>query len=245
MKLCPLKCSCLPAAVSCLNITNEDIHQMDKDMSVTFWSFHKSFFLTFSLFERRLHDTIVVKITNSNLKHICHVNDIQVVDVSYKLVHATFTQNQIKKISKRCFPKLTAVKSLVLQDNKIQTIAAQGLLDQNKIISLNLANNMIAALSQEIFDGLTSLDYLNLNGNNIVQLEMNMFEHLSLSLVHTNNYHICCLVSGATACSAQKPWFVSCDDLLPNITVMVCVWIITVLANIFNVISLLVSERSD
>ncbi len=245
MKLCPLKCSCLPAAVSCLNITNEDIHQMDKDMSVGFWSFHESFFSTFSLFERRLHDTIVVKITNSNLKYICHVTDVEVLDVSHKLVHATFAHNKIKEISKRCFPKMTVVKSLVLLGNKIQSLAAQGLLDQKKMTLLNLANNMIATLSKENFDGLTSLNCLNLNGNNIVQLEMDMFEHLSLSLVHTNSYHICCLVSGTTTCPAQKPWYVSCDDLLPNMAVMVCVWIISLLANIFNVISLLASERSD
>ncbi len=81
---------------------------------------------------------------------------------------------------------------------------------------------------------------LSLLNNSLKLSDLLAFKNTNLSIVLTQEYHICCMTPEDTICSAKKPWYMSCSDLLSSMALK-CVFIImSALIFVLNVLSMLI-----
>ena len=52
--------------------------------------------------------------------------------------------------------------------------------------------------------------------NKFVSIDINIFKKFEIDIIEADDYHICCIALANTECFANRPWYISCTDLLPN-----------------------------
>nr|XP_006815512.1 PREDICTED: G-protein coupled receptor GRL101-like [Saccoglossus kowalevskii] len=127
---------------------------------------------------------------------------------------------------------------------------------------LDLTSNDVSILNAHTFAGLSQLDELNLSGNNMEYIDNGAFEALlqlrtldlrvgdfsvgsqdlfdpleNLKYLYTDNYKYCCMAENSRPldlCTPPADQFSSCEDLLSNQVLRVCMWMLGLLAFLGN-----------
>ena len=50
----------------------------------------------------------------------------------------------------------------------------------------------------------------------LIDIDINAFDGHNLKVILTTDYYTCCIAPIGTICTAVKPWFISCSDILPK-----------------------------
>ena len=112
------------------------------------------------------------------------------------------------------------------------------------VISMDLSHNYIQTIYSNTFLNITLIHILNLVNNSLLSIQVNMLSRVPIEAILTEDYHICCIVSVNTECSASKPWYASCLNLLPNYVVKISLILISLTILISNSFSLISNVRS-
>ncbi|XP_077864669.1 LOW QUALITY PROTEIN: uncharacterized protein LOC102803184 [Saccoglossus kowalevskii] len=255
--VCPDQCTCTGLTVDCtgknLTAIPADIPDNVKrlDFGGNYLNLTTSDFSRFaSLGELDLSENGINKIP---------VAIFQPLKNLYKL---DLTSNDVSILNAHTFAGLSQLDELLLTDNPIEDISPNAFLGLYQLHSLNLTSMNIHHLASDTFSGLQQLTYLNLSGNNMEYIDNGAFEALlqlrtldlrvgdfsvgsqdlfdpleNLKYLYTDNYKYCCMAENSRPldlCTPPADQFSSCEDLLSNQVLRVCMWMLGLLAFLGN-----------
>ncbi|XP_024084029.1 G-protein coupled receptor GRL101-like isoform X2 [Cimex lectularius] len=169
-------------------------------------------------------------------------NDIQVLEngTFYGLpnVNGLHLQgNRIRKIHALAFFGLSSLPNLVLRNLSIRNIEPHAFVGLRKVVSIDLSQNEIEHLLDGTLNGLPRLLYLNISSNRIKVIDPNVFRAVTtLEKLETDEFRFCCLAREVPSCSPPQDEFSSCEDLMSNMVLRVCVWALAVVATVGNLL---------
>ena len=70
------------------------------------------------------------------------------------------------------------------------------------------------------------------------------FHGSKINFIITEDYHVCCIAPSGTVCTAFQPWYISCSDILPLLSMETFYKSISILIFILNLLSILVQIRT-
>ncbi|KAL9955436.1 hypothetical protein ACROYT_G036764 [Oculina patagonica] len=204
------------------------------------------------------------KITNIERSSFQRYNNLEEIDL---------TGNPIESIEPNSFIHLQRLKILKLERNKLRVLRSGTFQGLSSLTELNLIGNPIEEIKDEAFSGLKQLTRLNLsymelrtissgafrgmdslselylnNNKDLQRLPLDIFDNVPLTYLETDKFEFCCIakLSGPN-CSAPKDLFSSCNDLMANTTLYVCIWILGSIALVGNAFVLMwrLKTKSD
>ncbi|XP_070573185.1 uncharacterized protein [Ptychodera flava] len=177
----------------------------------------------------------------------------------YKL---DLTWNDIRSLKANAFSGLHNLEKLLLKNNPIQEIEPLAFQDLHHLPNLILTDMKILQLKKGSFNGLHQMEFLNLSGNRLQKIESGTFKGLenvkrldirvgdfgagspdlfdpliNLQFLYTDRYKYCCIAESQKKlelCTPPPDQFSSCEDLMENEVLRVCIWILGLLAFIGN-----------
>lgn len=158
-------------------------------------------------------------------------------------------RNKLRVLKTGTFEGLRSLTELDLEENPLEQIEARAFNGLKHLQKLNLSNMDLKTISSEAFHGMDSLTELYLDRNkDLQQLPLDIFDTVPLTYLKTDKFEFCCIakLSGPN-CSAPKDLFSSCDDLMANTTLYVCIWILGSIALVGNAFVLMwrMKTKSD
>ncbi len=229
---CPHSCNCLLFVLHCYQVKNFVVSKV-----------HVLPYIAVFYVKTRRQTTLL------NIQHqyvsILHVIDSHFVDCCVLLTGKPFLAyfnaelNAISEVGKGCVNNLLHLKLLKLNDNKILNIHSNGFVNVSALLFLNVSNNFLKSLPDAFLKGFPSLRIMSIQGNNLNNLEEEMFEGQQLKLIESEKYQVCCFVYLSAGCTTNKPWHVSCRNLLPNVSLSVVFIVIAINTLVTNVISVI------
>ena len=73
-----------------------------------------------------------------------------------------------------------------------------------------------------------------------MEINVKALHESHINIIITNIYHLCFISSDKTLCCAHKPWFISCSDILPKLSMKVIYISVSILVISLNLISSLI-----
>ncbi|XP_068207301.1 G-protein coupled receptor GRL101-like isoform X2 [Palaemon carinicauda] len=139
--------------------------------------------------------------------------------------------NQITVIRPRSFYGLSSLPTLDLSRQCLREIGHRAFLGLRNLTTLYLSDNYLSSLDEAVFTGLRNLQKLDLTKNELEILSERTFQSLSLlSYLATDEWRWCCLVEHIETCLPEADQFSSCEDLMSNTVLRVCIWILGLIA---------------
>ncbi len=234
-RLCELKgikcfsnCTCLALAIRCAQVEFGSTQVSFPYISIVITHSH---FMSHSILQMNWRNALIFEVLHSNLKFICRAPLPQ----SLLLLKVEF--NLLTLVDNKCFLALTLLHSLLLPNNRIERIKSSSFVNLNSLVFLSLSNNPLASLSTGAFSQLPHLNVLLINSS-IFKFELDTFKNLKVDMLETIDYYICCVVS-AQICTASKPWYIACMDILPNDQFWKLFVSVSCLVLVFNSLSIL------
>ena len=227
---CPQNCSCLGFAVSCdhTSVTFEETENIFVAVSITHCNIASSDFLSNDC------QTMFLTIQSSALTQLC------LISVCQKLILLDLSTNKVERIAKRCYSSHSQIKTIILENNKIWSMHEESFVDLSNILFLSLKGNLLTHFTSDIFVNCLSLKIINLLENKISFIAELGFNRIQVTLIVTENYHICCVTLEDTGCTAKRPWHISCSDLLPNNTMRTFIIAVSSISCALSIISIVV-----
>ncbi|PFX25534.1 G-protein coupled receptor GRL101 [Stylophora pistillata] len=158
-------------------------------------------------------------------------------------------RNKLRLLKTGTFEGSTSLTKLDLEENPLEKIEARAFHGLQRLQKLNLSNMDLRTISSEAFYGMDSLTELYLHHNkDLQQIPLDVFDSVPLTYLKADKFEFCCIakLSGPN-CSAPKDLFSSCDDLMANTTLYVCIWILGSIALVGNAFVLMwrMKTKSD
>ncbi|XP_053204523.1 G-protein coupled receptor GRL101-like [Panonychus citri] len=142
-----------------------------------------------------------------------------------------FNGNRIKSIAPFAFKGLSAINALDLGRQQLTTIKRNTFNGMRSLVTLDLSNNQLNYIEEGAFVGLVRLTSLDLTGNKFNEMGTQVFTGLpNLKKLTTDEFRFCCLARHVKNCLPEPDEFSSCEDLLSNIILRICIWILGVLS---------------
>ncbi|XP_069184939.1 G-protein coupled receptor GRL101 isoform X2 [Procambarus clarkii] len=143
--------------------------------------------------------------------------------------------NKIAFISPVAFYGLSALPTLDLSHQRLSVISARAFAGLRNLTTLNLSHNMLTVLDDAVFTGLRNLKKLDLTHNAIETFSDELFHHIPrLHHLETDEWRLCCLARHVDKCLPVADEFSSCEDLMSNLVLRVCIWILGFIALLGN-----------
>ncbi|XP_068207435.1 G-protein coupled receptor GRL101-like [Palaemon carinicauda] len=121
--------------------------------------------------------------------------------------------------------------SIDLSSQQLQEIAPRAFVGLRNLTTLYLSDNYLVSLDEAVFTGLRNLHKLDLTNNELAILSGRIFQGLPrLAYLATDEWRWCCLVKHVETCLPEADQFSSCEDLMSNIVLRVCIWILGLIA---------------
>ncbi|XP_064080613.1 G-protein coupled receptor GRL101-like [Macrobrachium nipponense] len=126
---------------------------------------------------------------------------------------------------------LSSLSTLDLSQQFLKNVTRHSFLGLRTLLSLNISHNQLQYLPDGTFSGLSSLLALDVRRNQIAVMGSRLFTGMtSLDELWTDEFRFCCLARHVRKCQPQADEFSSCEDLMTNVVLRVCVWLLGVLA---------------
>ncbi|KAG7156036.1 G-protein coupled receptor GRL101-like 7, partial [Homarus americanus] len=143
--------------------------------------------------------------------------------------------NQIASLKPLAFYGLGALPTLDLSHQRLVYISPQAFVGLRSLTTLTLSYNFITLLDESTFTGLRNLKKLNLEHNALETLNDKMFHHIPrLHHLEMDEWRLCCLARHVEKCLPEADEFSSCEDLMSNLVLRVCIWILGFIALLGN-----------
>ncbi len=224
---CPQKCHCLVFAAVCSKtelILSENIPYL----SLSVYSFLVQ---PEELFPFIQH-SIVLRLVDVGISQLCDTIE------SGELQWLTINLNPITKLSKNCFPAQPKISNLELNENKIEVLQEFCFFHLSALQAVNLSNNAISTLPVNLFSAIKKLTFFSVSENPLVLIQENIFTNLRATFIESDNYHLCCVAPDGSRCTASKPWYISCSNLLPSFAMKLSFLVMSTVIFVANIKSI-------
>ncbi|RZF48230.1 hypothetical protein LSTR_LSTR006197 [Laodelphax striatellus] len=152
--------------------------------------------------------------------------------------------NQIQKIQTMAFIGLSSLTFLDLHGQRISQIEPGAFVGLRNLAGLDLSQNEIKYLEEGILQGMHRLLSLDLRNNQIKVIATQVFLNTpNLQKLVTDEFRFCCLARHVIHCEPPPDEFSSCEDLMSNIVLRICVWVLAIVATLGNVLVIMWRSR--
>ena len=165
------------------------------------------------------------------------------IHILYSLLSLDLSFNCVHNIKRHCFTTLHSVKSIILSNNCITSVETHAFYDLTYLKILDLSDNFVIKCFANIIKGSSNLKLFILKNVSANYLAKNLFEGVHSDIIDTDDYRLCCVASLHSVCTAQLPWHISCDNLLPNSVVRWSFIMISISIIVMNGISVAIYVR--
>ena len=121
----------------------------------------------------------------------------------------------MKKIENKCFSTKIHLKILTVDNNNIIFVGKYCFYNVSNLKFVNLTNDPINHLHQKFLYFTSSLKLFYIINVALQSISTNTFDNSMIKLIVTDDYHLCCIAPSSTICTAFRPWYISCFDILP------------------------------
>ncbi len=216
---CPDYCSCFQLVASC-SAMNSTLTQINRNLLKYCTHIHLADSVVTRVYFQQF-ESAVVAILHSNMQTFCqylglHSLQIQILSVD---------NSTMAKVINSCFKGMKTILMFTLTNLGLKAIEDQAFEDQQKLVSLDLSNNLLTELTQTSICFLSVLKHLNIAYNKLQTFSSNLFHGLThLSRVQTDYFAVCCSVTTNTiTCTAHIAWPSECQDIL-NKAMTIFLW---------------------
>ncbi|CAL4078603.1 unnamed protein product, partial [Meganyctiphanes norvegica] len=260
---CPFSCAVTAPECECrdisINCRNQGLRVIPKDIEPQISRFHFSGnSLTFNLTSLSTFGHIIyLDLSNNSLSYLpsglfLSLTRLRILDLRnnsiIKITNSTFKGlvnlrtlhlggNHIWELDTWAFYGLPSLSTLDLSHQELREISHHAFMGLRTLKTLNLSQNKLEHLPMGCFTGLTKLKALDVRWNRLSQLRPGVFNSLTnLDILWTDGFHLCCLARHVTKCLPAPDEFSSCEDLMSNVVLRVCVWVLGVIALVGNIL---------
>ena len=218
---CPLTCTCLLHAIYCKGFIPKEVSHPEMYLSIIFADT-----MQMPKYIDIFINATFVKAFNSKLTDICSVTHFK------KCLVLNLGNNLIQTVHKKCLDILSQLLSLDLSLNNINIIEKRSFSGLFMLRFVNFSCNPLMALPI-LFSNIT-LSVLHIATTGIQHIDIHAFSNVKIRMIVTNDHHICCIAPSNSVCLAHKPWYISCTDILPNLTMKILFKIISISILLLN-----------
>ncbi|KAG8305466.1 hypothetical protein J6590_069358 [Homalodisca vitripennis] len=198
-----------------LDLSNNSISSLIGGMFVSLWR----------LTVLDLHSNQLTRLANSSFNGLASLNGLHLQG------------NKIETIEPYAFYGLTSLKTLDLSNQRIHDIQADAFVGLRSLAGLDLSGNQISYLEHGSLRGMPNLLFLDISKNHIRVIEANVFRGIfTLHKLVTDEFRFCCLARHTSICLPPPDEFSSCEDLMSNMVLRLCVWLLAGVATVGNVL---------
>ncbi|XP_050537187.1 G-protein coupled receptor GRL101-like [Daktulosphaira vitifoliae] len=252
------KCDCQDVMINCTNLGLREF-PYDAEKEITFYHLKSNYFGEYlnSKTFRHLDRLVYLDLTNNS------VSEIQpfIFSTLWRLTTLNLQNNQISILRNGSFLGLGRLTGLHLQGNSIQHLHSMAFHGLSSLMTLDLSRQNISQIESDAFVGLRSLKSLDLSQNSLTHLSDGSFRGMpqlnilnlkknrlrtvdpsgfltmpTLETLFTDEFRFCCLARHVPQCRPLPDEFSSCEDLMSNIVLRVCIWILAIVAITANLI---------
>nr|CAD7432227.1 unnamed protein product [Timema monikensis] len=145
--------------------------------------------------------------------------------------------NSIQALEPMAFYGLSSLTMLDLSWQRISNVSQGAFVGLRSLVGLDLSHNSITYLTEGSLTGLPQLLSLDLSSNSIKIISSNVLRSASsLEKLVTDEFRFCCLARHVTLCLPPPDEFSSCEDLMSNLVLRVCIWVLGVVATFGNIL---------
>ena len=153
---------------------------------------------------------------------------------------------RLSVIRSHAFDGLTELPSLNLHNMGLASVEQGAFKNMSALQELDLSNNRLLALSG-VFGDLARLNFINISKNPDLLIQRHEFDFLeSLRSLEGDDFKYCCFVNDRVAaenCLPAQDEFSSCQDLMNREVLKAFLWILGLMAFVFNLFVLLWRRR--
>ena len=113
------------------------------------------------------------------------------------------------------------MKVLRFNNNRIHYVATLAFYNLKNLAILDLSHNMIQMINSDIFLSCPKLEALILQNYTAESNAYNSLFEVTIKILQTDDFLLCCAINEQTYCMAQSPWYFTCTDLLPDKSIQV------------------------
>ncbi len=204
---CPVKCDCLVLAMLCINTTLQ-ITQGKKYpyLALTLYRSETNLRKYLYLFS----GVVFAQFFHTNLTDIC------TVEFPTKLLYLDLSYNFVKRLEENCLFELLKIKVLLLEHNRISVVEPKIVNNLTKLIVFSLSDNPIQSIPNFVSLNFKNLKVFFLENVHFNNIDADILDGCDIQVIHTTDFHLCCLASLGTTCTAHRPWFRNCFQFIPN-----------------------------
>ena len=224
---CPRDCECNGYVIQCNSTDKETVHHDVISKSFSLGLFLHSSHSVLDLKDILVPETLIyMKIENGSLVQLLGLNRHSGVSKWQNLHFLSITRTRLQTLSADTFYGLINVYVLNLADNQIFQIDDNSFVHVRYTQILLLHHNLISKFSANTFNRLSKLWKLDVRQNNVVYIEFSTFRPMiSLEILETDIFRMCCLVPSTVSCSRGERFVSSCSDLIGGRTQKVLIWV--------------------
>ncbi|XP_069948174.1 G-protein coupled receptor GRL101 isoform X2 [Cherax quadricarinatus] len=260
---CPFSCSasapyceCRDISISCLN---QGMTSLPSDIEPQISRFHLAgnylnHTLDISTFLPYRH-IVFLDLSNNSLSTLpagvfLHLSRLRILDLRHNylrsVANSTFlglvnlktlhlSGNAILALEGWALYGLSSLTTLEMSQQGMRNVSCHAFVGLRSLLNLNLSNNQLSHLSGGAFSGLSTLLSLDLRHNQLSVMDPRVFSGLtSLHHLWTDEFRFCCLAREVGWCHPPPDEFSSCEDLMTNSVLRVCVWVLGFIALLGN-----------
>ncbi|KAH9415854.1 hypothetical protein DERP_000348 [Dermatophagoides pteronyssinus] len=158
----------------------------------------------------------------------------------WKLRILHLRKNLVEVIESYTFTGLPNLGTLSLNGNRIRLIREHAFSGLASLKTFDLSYNQINELPDGVFSGLSSVISIDLRGNKIKSVGSKAFQGMNaLKQITFDEFRFCCLVRHVKQCYPEPNEFSSCEDLMSNTILRICIWCLGSIALIGNMFVIL------
>ena len=210
---CPVSCSCLIFAITCVNVSHEKL-QFYLNVLYLAVSIFNSNIKSLNIFEYKLENIKFIQLPGNNITSVCpllSLKNISFIDIS---------NNNIIQIIGKCFSVSKYLNIIYLNDNNIIFLNTYAFHNLYHLKFLNLSNNRFTNLPSKCFSHLLTIKVLYLENIKLKNIYPDTFFSTNVKLISALDYKISC-VADNSYCTSYPPWYISCSHILPDESIKV------------------------
>ncbi len=229
---CPDVCSCLNYAILCSEVNISYSALNDKfpyfSLHISFTAIASSRFLLNWKHLKRLY------VSSNDVQDICGTANLLTLLISF-----IADNNSVLSLNESCFSNIRTIQVISLNKNKISVMKQNSFSNLPKVCQIDISENQLYHLYASIFWSVPNIKKISLHGNFFTNIDVDAFKYLhSLTIVNTDDYQICCIKPPKAECTAVCPWYVSCNYLLPDESMVIVLSVVCAVILLLNAVSL-------
>ena len=233
--ICPQSCTCHKFALSCF-------HAVLKKNIIFGILPYTSVFISKTIISdnsvvRLFTNAIIIQLPRNNIHTICNglflnYRQLLILNVGF---------NEIEFLDKFCFPGL--VQYIDVNNNLLNVVHSKAFYNLIDLKFINLSNNFLEQFPKFLFYSFRSIKILSVKNISLKYIDSGIFNGMLIRYIETDDYRICCISPTFATCTNVRPWYLSCSDLLPNLSMRIVLGFVAGTILITNLVSILMQFR--